>query len=442
MDHGHDDAAPGSNSSNSGNNISRNVIAALPVAFLLPFVGALAALCSGLAGVEPRPRVSTTAIFTVLVALFLAGFVALTRRHRPRAGVLAACHALAWAPFITVGAWQAIDDGIVHVHMRGCGTGLMAMLVFAVPVGGFALLAAGIAAGAALAHRGTDGALRTLAALATGLALVAFVFAAPRMGRPDPDTYLASLPVAGELRADSDVELLGRSFQYHRVTVPDPPFPEAAGASGEPLPTRAECQLTGLDRMETYYPGFGACPVLRVRIDPGHDLAVIDAPDPSSGVPPTAFHPSSGAQLGISAATVADHIGPPIGWTFGAAFGGLVGAAFVVAAMRVRRRAAALDGIEAEHVGNGFVVLPNGDRLLVDAAAELPVGAVVLGGATEQLPTYRIMGVPTFASARRGTLATLRSASTDLAASLDGIAIAAAALGATPLVVARLAGVF
>jgi hypothetical protein len=47
----------------------------------------------------------------------------------------------------------------------------------------------------------------------------------------------------------------------------------------------------------------------------------------------------------------------------------------------------------------------------------------------------------TFASARAGTLAALRSARTDDAASLDAIAIAAAVLGATPLVVARIAGV-
>ena len=436
MDHRHDDAAPGS----SGKNISRNVIAALPVAFLLPFLGGIAAV---LAGGASHRRVSTTAIFAALVALSLTCFVALTRRRRPRAGVLAACHALAWAPFIAVGAWQAIDEGIVQGHMRGCGTGLMAMLIFAVPIGGFALLAGGIAAGAALAHRGTDRALRTVAVGATGLALVAFAFAAPRMARPDPDTYLASLQVAGELRADSEVQLLGRSFTYQRVAVTDPPFPPPYDGPGDPdpLPARAECHLTGLDRMETFYPGSGACPVLRVRVDAGHDLAVIDASPTSIGVAPVAFRPSSGEQVGISAATVADRIGPPIGWTFGAALGGLVGAAFVVAATRLRRRAAALDGIEAQHVGNGFVVLPNGDRVFVDAAAELPVGVVVLGGATEQLPTYRIMGVPTFASARPGTLAMLRSASTDLAASLDGIAIAAAALGATPLIVARIVGV-
>lgn len=436
MDHRQGDAAPGSS---NGSSVSRNVIAALPVAFLLPFVAGLASVLGGLAS---RPRVSTAAIYAVLVSLFLTSFVALTRRLRPRAGVLAACHALAWTPFVAVGAWQAIDEGIVQGIDLRCGTGLMAMLIFAVPVGGFVLLAGGVAAGALLAHRGTDRALRVVAVGATGLALVAFLFAAPRVLRPDPDTYLASLPVAGELRADSEVAMLGRSFAYHRVTVTDPPLPAPDNEPGEPVAPRAECQLTGLERLETFYPGPGACPVLRLRTDPGHDLAVIDSSDPGSVAGVRAFHPTSGMRTGISAVMVADRIGPPIGWTFGAALGGLVGAAFVVAASRRRRRAAALDGIEAQHVGNGLVVLPSGARVRVDAAAELPVGAVVLGGATEQLPTYRIMGVPTFAAARPGTLALLRSASTDLAASLDGIAIAAATLGAAPLIVARIAGVF
>jgi hypothetical protein len=427
--------------SSRGKTISRNVIAALPVAFVLPIVAGLAGALDGLVS---GPRVSTAATFTALVAPFLAGFVVLTRRRRPRAALLAACHALAWAPVIAIGAWQAIDAGIVQGHMRGCGTGVMAMFMVAIPVGGFALLAGGIAAGALLAHRETDRALRILAFVATALALVAFAFALPRVGRPDPDTYLASLTLEGELRTESEVQMAGRSFVYRRVNVAEPPVQQVGEGPGDPLPPRVECQLSGLGSVETFYAGAASCPVLRVRIDPGHDLAVLDAAPygDSSGVVPIAFRPSTGEELGITAATVADRIGPPIGWTLGAAMGGLAGAAFAIAAARARRRASSLVGVEAEHTGNGWVVLPDGDRVLVDPAATLPVGAVVLGEVTEQLPTYRLMGVPRFASARPGTLALLRCAATDLAASLDGIAIAVAVLGATPLIVARIAGVF
>jgi hypothetical protein len=417
--------------------VSRNVTAALPAALLLPFVGALAAIVSSGAS---RARVSTSAVFAALVALFLIGFVALTRRRRPRAGALAACHAFMWLPFVAIGAWQALDTPIVQGYGRNCGTGLMAFLMLAVPVGGFALFGIGIGAGVGLAHRSTNRALRAGAVAATAVALIALAFAAPLIGRPDPDTYLASLPVVGELRADADVQLLGRSFTYRRVSVTDPPSVPDEGP-GQPLPPRAECQLSGLDRMETFYPAGDGCPALRVLDDAGHDLAVIDSPASGrTGAGSIAFHPSNGEELAVSVQSVADRIAPPIGWIFGAALGGIFGAAFVFAASRIRRRAAALAGTEAQHVGNGYVVLPNGDRVLVDVAAELPLGPVVLDAGTERLPTYRIMGAPTFVSARAGTLAVHGEAMTDLAASLDAIAIAVAALGGAPLVVARIIG--
>ena len=421
--------------------VSRNVTAALPAALVLPFVGALAAIVSSTAS---RPRMSTSAVFAGMVALFLIGFVALTRRRRPRAGALAACHALMWTPFVAIGAWQALDTPIVQGSGHGCATGLMAFLILAVPVGGFVLFATGIGAGVGLAHRSTNRALRTVAVGATAIALIAFAFAAPRIGRPDPDTYVASLSVVGEVHADADVQLLGRSFTYRRVFVTDEPAIDAEDTRGEPPPLRhPECQLTGLDRMETFSPVDDGCPALRVRAEEGQDLAVIDAPASwRTGTASIAFHPSNGEELGISAKTVADRIAPPIGWTIGAAFGGIVGAAFVFAASRLRRRAASLAGTEAEHVGNGYVVLSSGDRVLVDVAAELPVGPVVLDGGAERLPTYRIMGVPTFVSARAGTLEIDRSAITDLAASFDAMAVAVAALGGAPLVVARILGMF
>ncbi len=248
---------------------------------------------------------------------------------------------------------------------------------------------------------------------------------------------------AGELHPDSETSLLGRHFDYRSVVVIDPVI-LAAGpgdAAAEP-PAHIECRLTGLASTETDNPGLTTCPLLRVRVDQGHDLAVIDRPSGYNFAPVFAFRPSSGERVGISPVTVADHIGPPIGWTFGAGLGGVLGAAFLLAGRRVRRRAAAVDGIEGEHLGDGAVVLLAGDRILVDAAAALPIGAVVLEGAQHQLPSYRQMGLATFASARAGSLSELRMAHVDLAASLYGIAIAAAVLGATPLVIARAIGAF
>ena len=91
-----------------------------------------------------------------------------------------------------------------------------------------------------------------------------------------------------------------------------------------------------------------------------------------------------------------------------------------------------------EALGGGVVELETGETLRVDAAAGLPLGTVVLGNIGEQLPTYRQMGTPTFGAAWPGTLDEMRGKLTDLAASFEAVAIAAAALGATPLLVARL----
>jgi hypothetical protein len=409
------------------------MLAALPVALLLPLVGVLALIVRGGA---TSPRVSGSAIFALLASLALLAFVAMTRARLPRAGVLAACHALAWAPCLAACAWQSIDEAIVTRPLRGCGNGLMAFLMLVVPLGGVVLLVLGTAAGILFVRRSTDRALRTVAFGASGLALVAFAFAAARMARPDPDTYLASLAVVSELRAGEGVTVAGRAYHYD-LGAPTGPVAVRTMEGGEVLPSRTDCILTGLDEPRPLYAENSLCMRLRFRIDQGHDLGIVDAPDLKDG-PVVAFRPSTGETIAISPAMVADHIAPPIGWSIGAGLGGLVGAACVVVAARLRRRAASMDAREARHAGGGVVELATGETLRVDAAVPLPLGPVVLGKVAEQLPTYRQMGVPTFGDARPGTLDELRGRLTDLAASFDALAIAAAVLGATPLLVARL----
>jgi hypothetical protein len=304
------------------------------------------------------------------------------------------------------------------------------------PVGGVVLVVLGLAAGLLLIRRSTDRALRTVASASTGLALVAFAFAAVRIARPDPDTYLASLAPAAELTAGASVQLGVRSYHYDLGT-PTDPVPVRTLEGGEVHPPEAQCILTGLDEPKTFYGVSGLCMKLRFRIDRGHDLGVVDAPDMQYG-PVLAFRPSTGESIAIFPSTVSDHLAPPIGWTVGAGLGALLGVACVLAARRVRRRAAAIDALEARHAGGGVVELETGETLRVAAAAALPLGTVVLGNVGEQLPTYRQIGTRTFGAAWPGTLADLRGDLTDLAASLDAVAFVAAMLGVTPLLFARI----
>jgi hypothetical protein len=409
------------------------MLAALPVVPVLVVVAGLAVLVRAM---TPSPRVSTMAVFSVLASLVLAGFVALTRRRRPRAGVLAACHALVWSPFLATCAWQSIVEPIVNERTGGvrCGTGLMGLVLLALPVMTIFFIVVGVGGGTLFARPATDRVLRAGAAVATSLALIAFAFALVRIARPDPDTYLASLVPAGELKQGASTVIAGRALTYKKGQVHDPvAFRTLDG--GDVMPGTVDCDLMGLDRPVSYSTDNGVCPAVRMHADAGHDLVVLLDQYGNR----EAFRPSTGKLVAVLPHTVADHIAPPLGWTLGAGFGGLFGAACVVLASRLRRRAAAIDGTPAKHVGSGLVQLPTGETLRVDAAAGLPLGDVVLRHSSDPLPAYRHTSAPTYAAASQGTLADMRGAVTDVAASLDALAIAAAVLGATPLVVARLA---
>lgn len=417
----------------SEGDLSRTVLWALP--FLAVLVAA-AGLAAVLRAFSP-PRVSMSATFAVLASLALAGFVASTRRRRPRAGILAACHALAWAPLLAVTAWSTIDEAIVSSGALRCGNGTMGLFMFGTPITGGVVLIGGTVAGIGLAKRETDRFLRSVAFIATGLALVAFAFAAVRVRRPDPDTYLDSLAPAAVLEPGGRATVEGRELRYEQTVGKKNPS-RSDGESGLPYdPTRIECTLSGYDEQKPFSPISGACPTLRVRVDIGHDLAVVDNRDASYGRA-VAFRTSTGAREAIAPKDIADHIAPPIGWTAGAGLGGLFGFGFLVAASRVRRRATAVVGHDGRHHGEGLVELASGETVRVEAAAGLPLGDVVLREPTEKHASYRQMGARSFSSASAGTLEALRARHEDLAACLSAAALAASLLGAMPLFVARI----
>jgi len=422
-----------------GPDVARTLTVAVPFALVLPFA-ALAASASG--ALSSSPRWSIAATFAVLVTALLVGLVLATRTRLPRAGAAASAVALAVAPAIALSAHSSLDKPIVwgppeHV---GCGTGLMSLLALLAPVGLGVLFFAGLGLGIAFARRRSDGLLRIASAGGVVLALLAFGMAAVRVTRPDPDTYLATLTTAGALAVGETKTILGRDVRYEVAELPPTrPWPDES----PPQPNQ-ECRVTGLGEAISVG-GFGPCPEVRFRVSPAGDFAVLEtrwADPPGAFTPVRAFRLPGVEQAPITIADVKSQIAPPVGWTIGAGLGGGLGALLLLAARGARRRARSLAGVDATHRGDGWVDLADGETIRVPAAAELPIGPVVLGDATERAPTYRETGTPTFAAARKGTLEELRGASTDLAASLEGVALAAASLGAAPLVVARFFGLF
>lgn len=417
--------------------VSRHLFAALPVALLLPFVAALAL---GIRALFASPRFSTATLFMVLATSFLATFVLLMRRRLPRAGVLAACHVLTWVPLVALGAAQLVRDGIVP-EVMGCTLGSNGgLFTNSLPFGGLAFLALGTAVGILLSRRTAARILRVAALVSVAVASIVSI-AAVRLAfvRPDPDTYVSSLPVVAELHAGESVKVGQHVIGYDRKLVIEPiPAPRF---DGDPPPgEHAECRVSGLYISTSAYPGYSSCPVLKVFADPVADVGLIEGVYPLAAQPYLAFRPSDGSPISVTALTIPGGLAPPLGWTIGGGIAALVGLGCLLGARGLRRRATEVDGCEATHTGNGWVTLPTGERLRVDAVASLPEGDVVLGAATHAMPTYRIAGGPAFGRAWAGKLADLRTARLDLAASIEAIALASAALGAAPLVAARVLG--
>jgi hypothetical protein len=425
--------------------LSQTVNAALPIMVLLPFVALLALVMRG--GIV-SPRFSAAAMFAGLTVPVLLGFVALTRRRFPRAGVVAALHALAWTPAIGLLCAQELGGTIVASPSNGlrCGTGLMMFVFVAAPVIAVVLELGGYALGRLFARRGTDGALRVGAFGGVALALIAFAFAAARLGRPDADSYLASLATVADLAPGGDVVFAGRTLRTRVVPVVEPAavVDPSTGDVKVAAPSHVECQLTGIGTMEVLPMVRSACPRARIRSDGRGDLAVLEL-DGVDAFPWArsvflAFDPRTGATVGITPRSIADRTAPPLGWTIGAGIGSLFGLALLLVGRRVRRDAEGLTGVQADHIGAGLVRLPTGEVVTVEAAAPLPVGRVLLVEQADHAPTYRAPGSPTFGAAFAGTLAVLRADRADRASSLTAVGLAVAALGATPLVVARVLG--
>ena len=76
----------------------------------------------------------------------------------------------------------------------------------------------------------------------------------------------------------------------------------------------------------------------------------------------------------------------------------------------------------------------------VQAAALLPQGPVTLGPRKHRILSYRESALPNFETAVAGTLKQQQRSLRDRAASLEAIALGIVVLAATPLLVARLAG--
>lgn len=417
------------------------------VVLLVLFV--LAALCSKGGG----PRVSGAAIFTMLVSAALFGHYAVTRRTHERASRAPVGYVLAWTPSIGFACMQALETPLVWGDVPSYGmlvtsrsaASEMAGLLFRFPMGLLFIVGIGTVAALLLVNRGSDRIVRGAAAAIAVATLGATAVGLSRIGRPDPDTYLATLVASGSLRLGEERDVLG--MKVHYVTEPIPP----TALPGEPVVADAEakewsCRIVGLEapiHVATVGVGRTVCPDVQVRLAPDGELATLTVAEQEElgWLPLAALRPRVRWRATVTPRDLGSSlVAPPIGWTFGAAFGVLTSALTLLLARRHRRAAASLDGEIAQHLGAGSVQLASGEIMKVDAASVLPQGPVTLGPRKDRIPSYRESALPEFETAIAGTLEEWRRSLLDRAASLDAIALAIVVLAATPMLVAHLAG--
>lgn len=396
---------------------------------LLTIVPALVAV--GVRAVTKAERFSVLGSFIVLSAIVLAGFAWRSGRAIPRAGLISALLSLAWVPALAFGAVWALSAPMAGLGHRADSDvalyGLLLLPVMLFSTGAAILLPR-------LVHvRRWDPALRTASVIAVVLAAAAAGNALSRAGRPDPDAYVASLPVAGELEIGDAIQLAGRSLEYVRRP------PRLARPSTLTFLERNDCLLQHVREDFVASAEDGACPRIRVRVDRRGDVAVVEVAADGAFVPKRALSPVTGEWGDLSPRAFADRLGVPVGWTVSCVLALVLAFVLAVLARRLRARAAALSGDDAVHEGRGWLALGDGRRVHAARATALPAGPVTVvlegveaaggGGYREGQRSPEVQEV------RAGTLRDQRRSLDDHATSLAATALTVAVFAATPLVV-------
>ncbi len=341
------------------------------------------------------PRVSATALFGVLTSLLLIGAVALARRTLGgRLGAVACLATLGWLPVVF---WVVLVARVPIVESSGAARATdlpMAALVSGVLLTPLVWVSSSLSAWARssdadrVIRRGAWGSLAVVA-LAASLALI-------RVGRPDADTYVASLPVVPA----SPVDFLQR---------------------GAP----------GLD-----YRWHAALPdVVTVHRDVRLDLWIVDDDFGER----FAFVGAAGRARGLEDSDVAPFLAPPTGWTLGAVAGLAFQVLLIACARRAERRPADAM-LEGTLQAGDWVAIPGRPPIHVPEMAGLAPGPVVLRLRDGAASTYRDTGASAVESWQAGTLEQARDARAGRITTLYALALTSGLLSAAPLLLSGLGG--
>jgi hypothetical protein len=309
-----------------------------------------------------------------------------------------------------------------------------------VPVVGIGALAVSTAAANIVRRdvaRSARGVATAVSAL-TAVVAILVVAAAIRARKPEPDAYVASLPVVGEVPAAGanviDLDpLRAGPFELGPLRVTRSPTcniqVDTASRKGDSVP--ATC-------LESR----------KVRHDATQHLWIFEGPEVDLGaqsgsrahalyVPHDAFDDRAALRQ-ITPLDVGGSLGPPRGWIAAAAAGCAVALVSLRRGRRAQRRLEDLaGGRPGVHEGDGRIVLDDGTALTHSAAATWPAGPVVVTGVTPEAGYRAAQRVDDVAA---GTPQSLRTRAAESLAATSARAVVIVALASAALVAAALDG--
>jgi hypothetical protein len=254
-------------------------------------------------GMNSDGRRSIAAFVAVPISLVLLGFAALARQFEGRIALIIATAAFGFVPAIGIAAWQRIERPIVFPAIpEPDGSGLLPLFIAVGLLAGFA----GAAPHVVRVEVTLDRIARFVAPLLLVAEVAMFGVAIAHARRPDPDTFIATLPAPQVITPHGPpVAIGGRTLTYTQVA-------------------REGCQVH--DQKIAAYTDSWGCEEAKATFDAETDLVMVHK------------KPTWSSTKALRPSDIAPRLAAPVGWTHLAGGGALLaGIALVLAAAFARR---------------------------------------------------------------------------------------------------------
>jgi hypothetical protein len=262
-------------------------------------------------------RKSLAAFFTIPLSLALLGFAAFGKAFEGRHALVVTAGAFGFVPVVAVGAWQRIEIPIVWPAEPDPTGGIVSFFVTM----GLFLAIAGAAPHVVQIENFLDRVVRILAPAFVVAEVAMFAVAITRARRPDPDTFLATLPEPRPIDAETKLAIGGKTLQY--------------------VVEREGCHV--LDEANVAYTDAFGCKPVTVTFDEGSKMVMVRRDSMWS------------SSKALRPPDVGGRLAAPVGWTHLAGGGALLASLALVLATAFARRARAVEE-PSPHAAGGYRV--------------------------------------------------------------------------------------